>query len=73
MSESAELNFEQAMQQLESIVQQMEQGELPLADALAKFEEGIKLARTSQTMLKNAEQKVQMLSSDHMNLADFPK
>jgi exodeoxyribonuclease VII small subunit len=73
MSDSAELNFEQAMQQLESIVQQMEQGELPLADALAKFEEGIKLARTSQTMLKNAEQKVQILSSDHMNLADFPK
>ena len=73
MSDSAELNFEQAMQQLESIVQQMEQGELPLADALAKFEEGIKLARMSQTMLKNAEQKVQILSSDHMNLADFPK
>jgi len=73
MSDSAELNFEQAMQQLESIVQQMEQGELPLADALAKFEEGIKLARTSQTMLKNAEQKVQILSSDHMNLADFQK
>lgn len=73
MTDSAELNFEQAMQQLESIVQQMEQGELPLADALAKFEEGIKLARTSQTILKNAEQKVQILSSDHMNLADFPK
>ncbi|MET1218024.1 MAG: exodeoxyribonuclease VII small subunit [Glaciecola sp.] len=73
MSDAPELNFEQAMQQLETIVNQMEQGELPLAEALAKFEQGIKLARTSQSMLKNAEQKVQMLAADHMNLEDFPK
>ena len=66
-----EQSFEQAMAQLEQIVQEMEQGELPLADALAKFEQGIKLARASQAQLKQAEQKVQMLAQDNMTLTDF--
>lgn len=64
-------SFEQAMQQLEQIVAEMEGGELPLAEALAKFEQGIKLARTSQAQLKEAEQKVQILAQDNMTLTDF--
>lgn len=55
------LSFEQSMQELESIVKQMEQGELPLEKALEKFERGIHLARQSQQTLQNAEQKVQVL------------
>ena len=65
-------SFEDAMRALEQIVQEMEQGELPLADALAKFEQGIKLARASQAQLKAAEQKVQMLAQDNMTLTDLP-
>lgn len=64
-------SFEEAMQQLERIVTEMEQGDLPLADALSKFEQGIKLARASQAQLKEAEQKVQMLAQDNMTLTDF--
>lgn len=67
----ADVNFEQAMQQLENIVNEMEQGQLPLEQALSKFEAGIKLARASQQMLKDAEQKVQILSKDNMTLNDF--
>jgi len=53
------------MQELESIVNQMEQGELPLEDALQSFERGIQLARHSQQKLKQAEQKVQVLMSQN--------
>lgn len=67
------LSFEQAMQELEGIVANMEQGELPLEDALQQFERGIALARLSQQKLKDAEQKVQILMSQNgqTSLIDF--
>ena len=67
------LSYEQAMQELESIVNKMEQGELPLEDALQHFERGIQLARLSQQKLKDAEQKVQILMSQNgqTTLLDF--
>jgi len=55
-------NFEAALNQLEGIVKKMETGELSLEDALKNFEEGIRLSRDCQTSLKNAEQKVQLLT-----------
>ncbi|MDP5032442.1 MAG: exodeoxyribonuclease VII small subunit [Paraglaciecola sp.] len=67
------LSFEQSMQELESIVSKMEQGDLPLEDALQNFERGIQLARMSQQKLKDAEQKVQILMSQNNQdtLVDF--
>ena len=59
------LTFEQSMQELESLVSKMEQGDLPLEDALQSFERGIQLARHSQQKLKNAEQKVQLLTNQN--------
>ncbi|MFQ3235145.1 MAG: exodeoxyribonuclease VII small subunit [Paraglaciecola sp.] len=67
------LSFEQSMQELETIVSQMEQGELSLEDALQRFERGIALARHSQQKLKQAEQKVQILMDQNgqTSLIDF--
>ena len=59
------LSFEHSMQELESLVSKMEQGDLPLEDALQSFERGIQLARHSQQKLKDAEQKVQILTSQN--------
>lgn len=59
------LTFEQSMQELESLVSKMEQGDLPLEDALQSFERGIQLARHSQQKLKSAEQKVQLLTNQN--------
>ncbi|MFT6285080.1 MAG: exodeoxyribonuclease VII small subunit [Arenicella sp.] len=59
------LTFEQSMQELESLVTKMEQGDLPLEDALQSFERGIQLARQSQQKLKDAEQKVQILTTQN--------
>ena len=59
------LTFEQSMQELETLVSKMEQGDLPLEDALQSFERGIQLARHSQQKLKDAEQKVHILTSQN--------
>ncbi|GGD64719.1 exodeoxyribonuclease VII small subunit [Lacimicrobium alkaliphilum] len=55
------LSFEEALNELEQIVEQMEQGELPLDKALQQFERGVELTRLSQNRLRQAEQKVQQL------------
>jgi exodeoxyribonuclease VII small subunit len=55
------LDFEQALGELEAVVERLEHGELPLEDALKQFERGIELARSCQASLKQAEQKVEIL------------
>lgn len=63
-SPADELPFEEAMQKLESIVDAMESGDLPLETMLARFEEGTKLARQCQSKLEEAELKIQQLEQD---------
>jgi exodeoxyribonuclease VII small subunit len=57
----AELPFEEALTRLESIVETMESGDLPLETLLARFEEGTRLAHLCQTKLAEAELKIQQL------------
>ena len=57
------LNFENALAELESIVQKMESGDLTLEESLQAFEQGIKLTKECQKALKSAEQKVNKLLS----------
>jgi exodeoxyribonuclease VII small subunit len=54
-------DFEQALGELESVVERLEHGELPLEEALRQFERGIELTRACQASLKQAEQKVEIL------------
>ncbi len=58
------INLEQSLKDLESLVAELETGELPLEEAMKKFENGIKLTRACQTALKEAEQKVELLLND---------
>ena len=53
--------FEDAMEELEKLVEQMERGDITLEESLKSFERGIKLTRTCQQALQDAEQKVQIL------------
>ncbi|MFO1407049.1 MAG: exodeoxyribonuclease VII small subunit [Steroidobacteraceae bacterium] len=55
------VDFEQALAELEGVVEKLEHGELPLEDALRQFERGIELARNCQASLKAAEQRVEIL------------
>ena len=55
------LSFETGLEQLESIVKEMESGELPLERALALFERGMKLSETCRKQLAEAETRVEVL------------
>ena len=57
-------NFEEALQKLEAIVAKMEEGDLPLEEALKAFEEGVRLARVCTGKLDEAERKVEKLIRD---------
>jgi exodeoxyribonuclease VII small subunit len=55
------VEFEAALEELEALVTRMEEGELPLEEALKQFERGIRLTRDCQRALREAEQKVDLL------------
>jgi exodeoxyribonuclease VII small subunit len=57
-------SFEAALSKLEAIVESMESGEVPLADLLAKFEEGNRLLRHCESRLKEAELKIEQLRKE---------
>jgi exodeoxyribonuclease VII small subunit len=58
------LPFEEAMKKLETIVDAMESDELPLEELLARYEEGMKLARVCQSKIADAELKIQQLEKN---------
>jgi exodeoxyribonuclease VII small subunit len=60
----AGLKFEDAMARLETIVSELEKGDLPLDESLKIFEEGIKLSKNCLKMLDDAERKVEILIQD---------
>lgn len=55
------INFEKSLSELETLVEEMEQGDLSLEDALKRFEKGIGLTTECQQALQSAELKVQEL------------
>jgi exodeoxyribonuclease VII small subunit len=55
-------DFEAALAELEAIVQRLEQGELSLEESLSQFERGVALTRSCQKALRQAEQKIRVLS-----------
>ncbi len=60
----AAIKFEDALARLETIVAELEKGDLPLNDSLKMFEEGIKLSKTCLKMLDDAERKVEIMVQD---------
>ena len=62
------INFEESLHNLESIVTQLEQGDLSLEESLKAFETGIKLTRECNSKLDEAEQKIGLLVGEDNNL-----
>ncbi|TRZ97582.1 MAG: exodeoxyribonuclease VII small subunit [Nitrospiraceae bacterium] len=60
----ATVKFEEALVRLETIVAELERGELPLDDSMRIFEEGIKLSKVCLKMLDDAERRVEILVKD---------
>ncbi len=68
---TAKLSFEAALAKLETIVDSMESGEVPLAELLAKYEEGSKLLKVCEGRLKEAELKIEKLKKGKDGSAAF--
>jgi len=60
-SSSDQPSFEDALSRLEAIVESMEAGDVPLADLIARFEQGTKLLQVCETRLKEAELRIEQL------------
>ncbi len=63
------MSFEESLKELDTIVNQLEQGDLDLDAALKSFERGIALARAGQTKLDSAEQRVSILMDNQADAA----
>jgi exodeoxyribonuclease VII small subunit len=69
MSTAKPKNFEASLEELERIVRQLEQGELPLEKSLELFEQGVKLSRECQERLNQAERRIEILMRDNQGRA----
>jgi exodeoxyribonuclease VII small subunit len=65
------LTFEASLKKLESLVKELESGELQLEIAVKKYQEGIELAKYCHDLLKNAENVVVKMMKDD-EIVDFP-
>ena len=60
----AKENFEDSMKKLETIVTELENGNLNLDESVKKFEEGMKLSKQCSDLLENAEKRITILLKD---------
>ncbi|MBO4583653.1 MAG: exodeoxyribonuclease VII small subunit [Clostridia bacterium] len=69
----SEISFETAIKQLEEIVKSLENGDIPLDEALALFEKGVKLTELCSAKLNAAEKQIKLLVKDgeEMKKEDF--
>jgi exodeoxyribonuclease VII small subunit len=61
-TDAERFDFEAALEELEELVTKLEKGDLPLEESLKEFERGVALTRSCQKELKQAEQKVNLLT-----------
>ncbi len=66
-----ELNFEDSLKKLEEIVKELENGTVPLDDAITKFTEAMNLASSCNDKLKNAEESINKILTNDGKLEDF--
>ena len=70
-----EKTFESSLSELETIVEQLENGDLPLEESLKLFEKGVKLSRVCRDRLSEAERRIEVLMKDgngNLSLTDLP-
>lgn len=60
-----DINFEDAMKELEKIAEELEKGNLSLDESVSQFEDGMKLSKKCSDLLDTAEKKITMLINDN--------
>ncbi|WP_281658234.1 exodeoxyribonuclease VII small subunit [Halobacillus sp. Cin3] len=66
-----EISFEEAMNQLEEIVEKLETGEVPLEKAIQYYQEGMKLSKVCSEKLGTVEEQMQQILNEHGNFEPF--
>ena len=64
-----EMNFERAMERLETIVDEMESGKMVLEELIVRYEEGMKLVGICQERLASAEKRIEIITRNHAGKA----
>lgn len=72
MSKTTTPNFESTLKELETIVHDLEAGEMSLEESLSAFERGVKLTRECQSALEKAEQRVNLLIEKNGDVVSKP-
>ena len=71
MTNEKELTFEEAMSALDGIVEKLEAGDVPLENAIAYYEEGMKLSKLCNDKLKNAQEKMTNIVNEQDEIEPF--
>ena len=66
-----DLSFEESLEKLEIIVNKLEQGDIPLDDAIDEFSEAIKLVKICDDKLNSAEESIAKIVEENGDLIDF--
>lgn len=72
MANETELSFEEAMAELETIVGQLEDGDVPLEKAIDLFQKGMRLSQMCSQKLEQVEQKIEMIVEEGGELKRRP-
>lgn len=71
MARRTEKKFEEAIEELEGVVEKLESGELSLEESLAAFENGVRLVKLCNQKLSDVEKKVELLIKDKEGKLQF--
>ena len=71
MAKEKELNFEENLEKLEELVKDLENGNVPLDDAINKYQEAMKIAKVCDEKLKSAEEAITKIVKDDNSVEDF--
>ena len=66
-----DLSFEESLEKLEEIVTKLENGDVPLDDAIEEFKKAMDLVNICNTKLNNAEEAIAKIVQDNDNIVDF--
>jgi len=71
VAEEKTLSFEQAMDQLENIVEKLEEGDVPLEEAISFYKEGMELSKLCHDKLKNVEEQLAQIMNEDGRTESF--
>ncbi|HJV16591.1 MAG TPA: exodeoxyribonuclease VII small subunit [Bacillales bacterium] len=71
MAEEKRVSFEEAMNQLEMIVDRLEEGDVPLEEAITIYKEGMELSKLCHDKLKNVEEQLAQIITDDGRTESF--